>query len=202
MALSPLACTDEVRESYINYLLAALPLRDPELRQQYEHLLREPGRMLKGPILEATPAFRPGATLEDLVGEGLLDRRFRGLGSFPSDRKLHVHQEQAIRRAAGGARNLVIATGTGSGKTECFLLPILQGLFEELQRGTLTPGVRALLLYPMNALANDQLATRARRKRPPPRPRSTSGSTSPTSRASATSCCPGSRSGPSRPTCC
>jgi len=157
MALSPLACTDEVRESYINYLLAALPLRDPELRQQYEHLLREPGRMLKGPILEATPAFRPGATLEDLVGEGLLDRRFRGLGSFPSDRKLHVHQEQAIRRAAGGARNLVIATGTGSGKTECFLLPILQGLFEELQRGTLTPGVRALLLYPMNALANDQL---------------------------------------------
>ncbi len=55
-------------------------------------------------------------------------------------------------------RNVVVATGTGSGKTEAFLIPILNHLFLEDEKGTLGPGVRALLLYPMNALANDRLA--------------------------------------------
>ena len=50
-----------------------------------------------------------------------------------------------------------MATGTGSGKTESFLLPVLSALTAEHAAGTLGPGVRALLLYPMNALANDQL---------------------------------------------
>ena len=68
-----------------------------------------------------------------------------------------MHQEQAIRKVAAG-RNVVVATGTGSGKTESFLLPILDALSAERAReGTLRPGVRALLLYPMNALANDQM---------------------------------------------
>lgn len=62
--------------------------------------------------------------------------------------------EKAVRHR----RNLVIATGTGSGKTECFLFPILDRLFREAEQGTLAqPGVRALLLYPMNALADDQV---------------------------------------------
>lgn len=66
------------------------------------------------------------------------------------------HQEAACRKAAAG-RNLVVASGTGSGKTESFLLPILDHLCAEQAAGTLRPGVRAVLLYPMNALANDQL---------------------------------------------
>ena len=53
---------------------------------------------------------------------------------------------------------MVVATGTGSGKTEAFLAPILNHLFLEETRDSLGPGVRALLLYPMNALANDQMA--------------------------------------------
>ena len=52
---------------------------------------------------------------------------------------------------------MVVASGTGSGKTECFLLPVLSALAAEHAAGTLGPGVRALLLYPMNALANDQV---------------------------------------------
>ena len=74
-----------------------------------------------------------------------------------STRPLHAHQEQAIRKVAAG-RNVVVATGTGSGKTESFLVPILDALSAEYARdGELGPGVRALLLYPMNALANDQM---------------------------------------------
>ena len=78
--------------------------------------------------------------------------------AFPIERNLYVHQEDAITKLLRN-RNVVVATGTGSGKTECFLLPILQHLFMEQSAGTLEkPGVRALLLYPMNALANDQLS--------------------------------------------
>lgn len=51
----------------------------------------------------------------------------------------------------------MVATGTGSGKTEVFLVPILNHLFQQLESNSLNPGVRALLLYPMNALANDQM---------------------------------------------
>ena len=77
---------------------------------------------------------------------------------LPYDRPLYVHQEQAIRNLCQGKRNLVVTSGTGSGKTEAFLIPILNHLLEEEKQGTLNePGVRALLLYPMNALANDQL---------------------------------------------
>ena len=76
---------------------------------------------------------------------------------FPTERPLYLHQERAVRKARAG-RNLVIATGTGSGKTECYLFPILDYLLRERDAGTLAePGVRAMLLYPMNALANDQM---------------------------------------------
>ena len=61
------------------------------------------------------------------------------------------------RRLDGRPLIIGICGGTGSGKTESFLVPILNSLLEEQSKGTLGPGVRALLLYPMNALANDQL---------------------------------------------
>ena len=88
----------------------------------------------------------------------MLNPSFPGLASpaVPLDRPLYLHQDQAIRKAVAG-RNLVVATGTGSGKTESFLLPILNALAAEHGKGALGPGVRALLLYPMNALANDQM---------------------------------------------
>ena len=79
-------------------------------------------------------------------------KRFR----FPLDRPLYVHQETALLKCLAG-KNIVVSTGTGSGKTESFLYPILCELAKEKEEGTLNPGVRALIIYPMNALANDQV---------------------------------------------
>ncbi len=73
------------------------------------------------------------------------------------DRPLYLHQEEALRKTIVEGKNIVVATGTGSGKTEIFILTILNELFRQKEAGTLNPGVRALLLYPMNALVNDQL---------------------------------------------
>lgn len=76
--------------------------------------------------------------------------------NFDPDRPLYVHQVRAIRKAVAG-RNYVVSTGTGSGKTECFLLPILNDILKEFEKRGPSDGVRAMILYPMNALANDQL---------------------------------------------
>lgn len=72
------------------------------------------------------------------------------------DRLLYLHQERALQKVFGESRNVVVATGTASGKTEAFLYPILLHLYQEFKAGQLGAGVRALILYPMNALANDQ----------------------------------------------
>ncbi|MGH8918520.1 MAG: DEAD/DEAH box helicase, partial [Actinomycetes bacterium] len=144
--------------TYRRYLRSLLPVRDPALAAALADRIAASPLLTKGPLLEATPPYRTGATLRDLIGEGVLDPAFARLGgqALPLDRPLYLHQEQALRKAAAG-RNLVVATGTGSGKTESFLLPVLSALTAEHTAGTLGPGVRALLLYPMNALANDQL---------------------------------------------
>ena len=85
--------------------------------------------LTKGPLLEAAPPYEHGATLADLIAEGVLNPAFPGLASkaVPLDRPLYRHQEQAIRKIIAG-RNVIVATGTGSGKTESFLLPILDAL--------------------------------------------------------------------------
>lgn len=158
-AIDPIATSDGIVETYRRYLGSLLPLRDEQILAQVDTRLAEAGTVFQGPLLEMTPPFVAGASLQQLVDEGLLASGFprHFSNDLPGDRPLYLHQERSIRRAVSG-RNVIVATGTGSGKTESFLVPILDHLAREEAAGTLGPGVRALLLYPMNALANDQLA--------------------------------------------
>ncbi len=159
--LDPLKTAASIREHYLRYLSTTFHLRNRDLQAELARTLQSEIQLTKGPYLEVAPPYVRGRSVRDLIGAGLLAPAFSKLDSgFPLDRPLHGHQEVAIEKAVAHRRNLVIATGTGSGKTECFLFPILDWLFRESQAGTGTlgqPGVRALLLYPMNALANDQV---------------------------------------------
>ncbi|HBC29702.1 MAG TPA: DEAD/DEAH box helicase, partial [Clostridiales bacterium] len=159
MSLDPLKATAAIEEKYLDYLETTFALNDQQLHQDLVAELKKSGRFSKGPILEATPPFETGNSLMNLINEGLLSQEFTRLKveELPLERELYVHQEKAIRKLVRDKRNIIVATGTGSGKTETFLLPILNHLFRQKEMGTLNPGVRALLLYPMNALANDQL---------------------------------------------
>lgn len=161
MKLHPINTTQKISEAYQRYLKTIYPFRDESLRQIFWSKLAEPERLVKGPLLEASPPFRTGKSLADLVSSGVLHRSFQRLCRpeiLPYERPLYVHQEKAIRNVVENRQNLIVATGTGSGKTESFLIPIFDYLLREEDAGTLNqPGVRALLLYPMNALANDQL---------------------------------------------
>lgn len=156
--LDPLETAKQIEGSYKRYLKTLLAPRDEQLAAAFDAEVDASTLLTKGPILELTPPYETGATCRELIEEGVLHPDFDRIDSkaLPMDQPLYVHQEAAIRKFVAG-RNLVVSTGTGSGKTESFLIPIVNSLIEESARGTLGPGVRALLLYPMNALANDQL---------------------------------------------
>lgn len=153
--INPIELAREVENSYLRYLETSFYFRDLGLYRSFKEALAS-GRLVKGPYLEGTPLYKQGKTFREVSMEilGFLpDEGF--LKALEGGRPLYQHQEAAIRKTTAGM-NVVVTTGTGSGKTESFLYPILLHLYKEYREGTLGPGVRALILYPMNALANDQ----------------------------------------------
>lgn len=157
MIFNPLAVFNTVSKSYEDYVKSTFFINDKTFRDQFNHLVDERG-FTKGPIIECTDSFITGGSIYDLVQEKKLNPGFTRIIHKQSElnRSLYKHQIDAIEKSSND-RNMVITTGTGSGKTECFLYPILNALLNEADNKTLSPGVRALLLYPMNALANDQM---------------------------------------------
>jgi superfamily II DNA or RNA helicase len=148
--------------TYGNYLKSLVQPRDQKLSrlliEAIDDSMSGPKTLIKGPFLEAQPPYVKGVSIRGLVTDGVLSRKFLEFSrdALPIDRPLYAHQELAIKRIVAG-NNVIVATGTGSGKTESFLVPIIDHLLKEQDSGTLQSGVRALLLYPMNALANDQV---------------------------------------------
>ena len=134
------------------------------LSEQLHSLINSTGSISNGPFLQSSKNFQHGPALKDLIPD-VLCQGFYNLQTDEIDPKkmvLYKHQEEAILRIVREDRNVVISTGTGSGKTKSFLIPILNYLLTQQENGELGPGVRAMLIYPMNALVNDQ--TRLLRK--------------------------------------
>lgn len=158
--IDPVALQNDLQDRLQRYLKTALPIhrKFPKLKKQAEEELFKSGRLIKGPYLEALPDFPKSSSLEDLVIGDVLHEGFCKLDSKVVGRPLHTHQEEAIRCIVEEKQNAVIATGTGSGKTECFVYPMIDELLKANINGA--PGIRAILVYPMNALANDQLFAR------------------------------------------
>lgn len=162
----PVKASKNIEQEFISYISTSFSFSDLNLRKQFESELSK--IISKGPYLEINDVFLSGKSIKELVDEGVLSPLFEDLekgkasGSMlnknilPVERKLYLHQEKSIRTIVDGG-NVVISTGTGSGKTNCFLIPVINDLLREKESGTLGPGVRALFIYPMNALANDQL---------------------------------------------
>ena len=156
MIFDPIKAADFIDSSFKDYVFNTFVIRDAELRKQYRIEI-EKGLLSKGPFLDCVDAFEAGKTISELIREGVASSEFERILPQPLlERPLYRHQEEAFKIVTSG-ENAVITTGTGSGKTECFLYPVLDELFKEKEKGTLGPGVRTLLLYPMNALANDQM---------------------------------------------
>ncbi len=157
--VNPFRVANAMRAQYLDYMVEALPIHHTQgrLRAQFREQVSIEDAFVREPIISAIPSYRTAETprqLFDRKDAPRLSGRMTRLNQriFHADRPLYVHQVAAIKAVQSG-RNVVVATGTGSGKTECFLLPLL----DEAIRSGEPSGVRAILVYPMNALANDQL---------------------------------------------
>ncbi len=193
MQITPSQAFDQVEEALAQYLETQYRISHPAVFAERGDMLRRRGTIAQAPFIEATPNFAQASKLADLehrrpdvAPHGIADLMRHGV---PVDRyPLYTHQEQALLDAFSERPNLLVATGTGSGKTETFLLPILSEILREsrnweapsdkARRGEYDAqrdvwlhsrrherrpaAVRAIVLYPMNALVNDQL-TRLRR---------------------------------------
>jgi len=158
MALNPIVFTEKVVRSFLRYQLTAYPFADERLLSQMRRLLSldqtRHSPLLKGPYVSLSRPFRQGAAVDDLVREGVFHPHMRQ--RIPAEiTHVYGHQEDAIRAIRDG-RTTLVSTGTGSGKTECFLYPIVSKCLELRDAGA-PSGISAVIVYPMNALAEDQL---------------------------------------------
>ena len=149
---------EQLHSALRDYIEATYHISSPELIDQRRELLDRAGVIHQEPYIESTPRYQQGEKYEEM--KGLLSKAEQGHPALIYDPP-YKHQSDAIRHALIGGRNLLIMTGTGSGKTESFLLPILgkfacEAKIRPASFGSQT-AVRALILYPMNALVNDQL---------------------------------------------
>lgn len=153
-----------MKKTFHQYIEAQYHIWDEGLIEERRSLLDQTGVSFQEPRIEATPFYQSGKPYRQLSipepAKTILalaaDRANLGIYEAP-----YEHQAESLEAFLGRGEEIIVATGTGSGKTECFLMPILGTLaVESVERpdSWALPGVRALLLYPMNALVNDQLA--------------------------------------------
>jgi len=165
-AYTPTRLYTRLRTALRAYIESAYPLKHPALIRARRALLDEgeAGRLLAAsPFVETTPRY---PTAEGTIGTFALPEPMGAFFAAAAARGLvreqvYGHQRRALEAFLGEGRDIIVATGTGSGKTECFTMPLMATLYSEAAvrpASFETRGVRALILYPMNALVNDQLA--------------------------------------------
>lgn len=191
-ALEPINIYRAIKEGYLRYYDTAFWLRDVAIRAERRHLLERDGVVFTDPLLEPILPYETGPTIEDACDQvGIIGDTPDVLGRvvFNADRHfpLYTHQAEALVTSLSSEShpwNLVVTAGTGSGKTESFLLPLFARLLTEALTWPPTSGkhrwwdhdllhrvwapvrryesrhsaVRGMILYPTNALVEDQIA--------------------------------------------
>jgi Lhr-like helicase len=172
---------------YQLYIKSAFPLRYRALADERDRILQKPGTLSQPPLVEPVPIY-PSSGMNLSAAANQLPSEYHNLAQlgqmlFDPGVQLYQHQWESLREVLVNHRDLVVTTGTGSGKTECFLLPLFAQLARESQTweaNSQTPNnhrwwngkgnrvsqlahtprpkaLRALILYPLNALVEDQL---------------------------------------------
>ena len=202
---NPIALFEDLRDMYLRYLDSPFDLRYPDLVAERRALLSTDGRLFRQPLIEPIPAYRSTNQTFHEVAQARLGTTwspteiaelsdFVSLELFPPNRSPYSHQDRVFTESVVNGKDVIVTTGTGSGKTECFLLPVIASLIRESagwgdpgardprwdwwnhrqnpgsnrwlpripQRGHENPAIRpaamrAIILYPLNALVEDQL---------------------------------------------
>ena len=166
--LDALRLVEQMRERAVSLATSENYVRDSNITRQAETIWSGPGK--EGGLVSelwiqgAFPSKQSDDSLASLAREGMFPEdlvEYLDINNkFPAGRLLFEHQSRAIRAASQALTqskpSIVVTAGTGAGKTESFLLPILSGLWSRPRKAGAN-GMRCLILYPMNALVTDQV---------------------------------------------
>ncbi|WP_332760951.1 DEAD/DEAH box helicase [Pseudarthrobacter sp.] len=150
---------DRLIDGYRSFTEGFVDIKDKRIREEVEKL-GDQGRQWPDPWLSLNPSFKSGGSVDELVARGILHSKcseiFRPKKDL-SDRgatsiTLHKHQADAVEIAAK-RQSYVLTTGTGSGKSLAYIVPIVDRVLREGSG----KGIKAIIVYPMNALANSQM---------------------------------------------
>ncbi|MEI2719915.1 MAG: DEAD/DEAH box helicase [Gemmatimonadales bacterium] len=153
---------DTLVGDYQRFARSFTTIHAKDIRDQVEEAYQGK-RFWPDPLIQINPRFEPGPTVAELVSEGRVhqgvERIFRfgddgGTGTAGVPLRLHRHQREALAVAQRG-ESFVVTTGTGSGKSLCFFVPLADAILKAKATNQ-TPRTRAIIVYPMNALANSQ----------------------------------------------
>ena len=152
----------EIREALEDYIKTQYFAKSPILYNKVKELIDKEGLLYQQPYIESSPAYK---SVEDGISKADLPTWLKiffnrlaqmGLGVYNSP---FLHQIKALEEAYKG-RDLFVSTGTGSGKTECFIWPLISKITAEAKESNTWEqrGVRTIIMYPMNALVSDQIS--------------------------------------------
>ncbi len=146
---------DTVVGEYKQFATSFTTIFAEDIRTQVDAIYAN-DRYWPDPLIQINPSFAAGAAVDALVAEGMLHYAcadiFRGSDGDPL--RLHLHQKEALAIALAD-ESYVVTTGTGSGKSLCFFIPIIDRILRQKASGE-GKRTRAIVIYPMNALANSQ----------------------------------------------
>lgn len=153
----------ELRAELENYIKSQYFAKSPILLSAVSEQLDKEGVLYQKPYIESSPAYKSKeegirySKIPDWMKDYFEKLSKAGIGVYPTP---FIHQIEALEKATEG-KDLFVATGTGSGKTECFMWPLLAKLADEARNSSDTwqmRGVRTIIMYPMNALVSDQVS--------------------------------------------
>ena len=147
---------DNLISDYSKYIRSFIKIANPRISQYVQQSL-ESGALCPEPLIQLNPAYEASESVDDFVKLGVLDPECKNIFRINKGKadehqiRFHKHQSEAIKIAAKN-ENYVLTTGTGSGKSLSYIVPIVDYV---LKHGSGT-GIKAIVVYPMNALVNSQ----------------------------------------------
>ena len=154
MSLQPIIAVNSIIEEYKDFILTEFRAKDEKLKIALEQELDKPGFLAQEPFVQIHRPFKQGKKWSELPLDPKLSNTLK---QRAGNDYCYLHQSDSIDYLMQNeAKSLIVTTGTGSGKTECFLLPVIQNALND-SFSFKKSGLTAILVYPMNALANDQL---------------------------------------------
>lgn len=162
----PIKIYQDLKETYLKYINSGIPFFDEHYNRERYELMSETGTICQPPIVELVPQYKGKASIDEFCSNESISHdlsEFVQCGLFYNDkaekRILYSHQYDSLKEAFINRKNIIVTTGTGSGKTECFLLPVIADLLaESVNWGSgRMRAMRTMILYPLNALAEDQM---------------------------------------------